>query len=88
MRTFVQQGLKDYWPTFEEILHRLHQEGLYIHPHQLAEFFLAHGLPVDLRYVPTHLRQKATFINDHYRGDMACLAEESDEPSFDCQTWE
>jgi hypothetical protein len=59
------------WHTFPEILSRLHQEKIYIHPDQLAEFMLFHGLPVDLRYVPKHLRQRAKVINDNYRGDMA-----------------
>lgn len=66
------------WPSFEEILQRLHAEGIYLHPHQLAEFLLRHGLPVDLQYVPKHLRLKAIFINENYRGDMARLIEESD----------
>lgn len=62
------------WPTFEEILDRLHKEGIYIHSEQLAEFLIFHGLPVDLQYVPVHLQQRATFINQHYQGDMAKLA--------------
>ncbi|MBF2025857.1 MAG: hypothetical protein IGS48_03705 [Oscillatoriales cyanobacterium C42_A2020_001] len=60
-----------HWPTFEEILRRLHQEGIYLHPHQLATFFVWHGLPVDLRYVPAGLQQRAAKINDNYLGDMA-----------------
>jgi hypothetical protein len=67
------------WITFEHMLKRLHQEGLYIHPDQLAEFLLCHGLPVHLRYVPHHLRQRAMFVNEHYRGDMVELIEERDE---------
>jgi hypothetical protein len=59
------------WDTFPEILRRLHQEGIYLHPHQLAEFMLRHGLPVDLDYVPKHLRSQARFINANYEGDMA-----------------
>ncbi|UBF28473.1 hypothetical protein K9N68_11700 [Kovacikia minuta CCNUW1] len=59
------------WHTFPEILQRLHHEGIYIHPHQLAEFFLWHGLPVDLDYVPKHLQQRAAFVNANYQGDMA-----------------
>jgi hypothetical protein len=63
------------WPTFEEILHRLHQEGIYIHSEQLAEFLLTHGLPVHLQYVPSHLQEKARVINENYQGDMARLEE-------------
>ncbi len=66
------------WPTFEDMLHRLHAEGIYLHPDQLAEFLLCHGLPVHLRYVPKHLQQKARQINQHYQGDMARLIEELD----------
>lgn len=61
------------WHTFAEIVNRLHQEHIYIHPHQLAEFFLRHGLPVELRYVPAHLRQRAMVINANYQGDLARL---------------
>jgi hypothetical protein len=64
----------DRWPTFEEILERLHQEGIYIHSEQLAEFLLFHGLPVDLKYVPLHLQQKAKLINQNYQGDLARLS--------------
>ena len=71
------------WPTFEQILQRLHRKGIYLHPHQLAEFFLAHGLPVNLRYVPEHLRQRAILVNENYQGDMALLVEETDQPSWD-----
>lgn len=67
------------WQTFEEILKRLHQEGVYLHPHQLATFFVWHGLPVDLQYVPMDLKQRASQINDNYLGDMARL-ETVDEP--------
>jgi hypothetical protein len=70
------------WPTFEDILHRLHQEGILIHPHQLAEFFLMHGLPVDLCYVPNHLQQKAAFVNNNYMGDMAQLKKAPVEPWY------
>lgn len=66
------------WHTFEDILHRLHQEGLYLHPTQLAEFFVHHGLPVDLHYVPAHLMQRATQINDNYLGDLARLEERAE----------
>lgn len=62
---------KGSWPTFADILRRLHQERIYLHPHQLAEFMLRHGLPVDLCYVPAHLQHKAKQINDNYQGDMA-----------------
>ena len=61
------------WHSFDDILRRLHQERIYIHPHQLAEFFLRHGLPVDLCYVPTHLKQRAETINANYQGSMARL---------------
>lgn len=70
----------EHWPTFEEVLQRLHARGFYLHPHQLAEFMLMHGLPVNLRYVPAHLRAKAIFINENYRGNMAQLVEEQDQP--------
>lgn len=61
------------WRTLPQILVRLHQEGIYLRLGQLAEFFLAHGLPVDLQYVPSHLQAKATQINQNYQGDMACF---------------
>jgi hypothetical protein len=61
------------WHTFPQILHRLHQERIFIHPEQLAEFMVMHGLPVDLEYVPNHLKQKADQINTHYQGDLAQL---------------
>jgi hypothetical protein len=61
------------WHTFPEIVKRLHHEGIYIHPHQLAEFFLWHGLPVDADYVPKHLQKRAAAINANYQGDMARL---------------
>ncbi|MDX2231680.1 MAG: hypothetical protein NW220_18745 [Leptolyngbyaceae cyanobacterium bins.349] len=69
------------WHTFEDILWRLHQEGCYVRPEQLAEFFVWHGLPVDLRYVPAQLHQRATQINDNYLGDMVRL-EPFDEPPW------
>ena len=68
-----------HWPTFAEILYRLHQEGLYIRADQLAEFMLVHGLPVDLQYVPLHLQQKARALNANYQGDMARLSEKLDD---------
>jgi hypothetical protein len=71
----------DRWHSFEEILQRLHQEGIYLHPNQLAEFFVAHGLPVDLNYVPHHLKSKAMRINANYSGDMARV-EDIQEPSW------
>lgn len=71
----------DRWHSFEEILQRLHQEGIYLHPNQLAEFFVAHGLPVDLSYVPDHLKSKAARINANYLGDMA-RSEENHESSW------
>lgn len=70
------------WPTFEDILYQLHQDGIYLHPHQLAEFLLRHGLPVNLEYVPAHLKQKATAINNNYQGDMARLEERNDGPWY------
>lgn len=72
---------KGHWHTFEDVLSRLHQEGIFVHPDQLAEFFVQHGLPVDLRYVPAHLQHKATRINDNYEGDMVRL-EEFEEPPW------
>jgi hypothetical protein len=71
------------WPTFEEILQSLHSQGIYIHSEQLAEFFLAHGLPVHLRYVPAHLRSKAIEVNQNYQGDMVCVIEELEQPYWD-----
>jgi hypothetical protein len=68
----------DRWPTFAELLARLHQEGILIHPDQLAEFLLRHGLPVDLCYVPDRLRSKAEEINAGYQGDMARLEDLND----------
>jgi hypothetical protein len=71
------------WPTFEQVLAGLHRDGIYIQSEQLAEFFLVHGLPVDLCYVPAHLRSKALSINQHYQGDMAKPSEQPlDAPSF------
>lgn len=75
--------LRNQWYSFSAMLRRLHAEGVYLHPHQLAEFLLAHGLPVDLCYVPEGLKQKAIFINTHYLGDMAALNENSDEQPWD-----
>ncbi|MGQ9870656.1 hypothetical protein [Leptodesmis sp.] len=72
----------DHWPTFEDMLYQLHQNGIYLHPHQLAEFLLRHGLPVDLEYVPPHLKQKAIAINSNYQGDMARLEERDDGPWY------
>lgn len=71
------------WHTFKEILQRLHSEGIYIHPEQLAEFLLAHGLPVDLRYVPQHLQERAKLVNENYQGQIARFSEELDEPYWD-----
>lgn len=65
----------DRWHTFQDILQRLHNEGIYIHAEQLAEFMLVHGLPVHPSYVPDRLKAKAKSINDHYQGDMARLEE-------------
>lgn len=67
------------WVTFEQMLHRLHHQGIYLHSEQLAEFLLFHGLPVHPRYVPPHLQQRAIAINENYQGDMAQLIEEWDE---------
>lgn len=63
----------EHWHTFTDILQRLHQEHILIHPEQLAEFMVRHGLPVDLRFVPKHLQQRAKVINANYQGDMARL---------------
>lgn len=71
-----------YWHSFEEILHRLHQEGIYLRADQLAAFFVAHGLPVDPHYVPLDLRSKAARINANYQGDMARLEEKQEQPWF------
>jgi len=71
------------WSTFEEVLEGLHRQGIYIHSEQLAEFLLAHGLPVHLRYVPTHLRRKAIEINENYQGDLVRLIEEPEPPCWD-----
>lgn len=72
----------DRWHTFAEILQRLHREQIYIHPDQLAAFFLFHGLPVDLKYVPQHLHAKAKRINANYQGDLAQLEEVSELPQL------
>lgn len=71
------------WPTFEEILQCLHAQGIYVHSEQLAEFLLAHGLPVHLRYVPAHLRLKAIEVNKNYQGDMVEVIEELEPPYWD-----
>lgn len=71
------------WPTFEEILKSLHAQGIYVHSEQLAEFLLAHGLPVHLRYVPGHLRHKALEVNQNYQGDLVQVIEELEPPSWD-----
>lgn len=71
------------WPTFEEILQALHKQGIYVHSEQLAEFLLAHGLPVHLRYVPNHLRHKALEVNQNYQGDLVKVIEELEHPSWD-----
>ena len=70
---------EEHWPTFAEILYRLHQEGVYIRASDLAAFMLAHGLPVDLQYVPSVLQKKATIVNANYQGDMARLSEQPDD---------
>jgi hypothetical protein len=61
------------WSSFEEILERLHQSGIFIHAEQLAKFLLMHGLPVDLCYVGDGDRPQAEQVNRHYNGDMARL---------------
>ncbi|MBD0364225.1 MAG: hypothetical protein ICV55_15875 [Coleofasciculus sp. C3-bin4] len=71
------------WQTFEEILQRLHKQGIYIHSEQLAEFLLRHGLPVHLRYVPAHLHSKAIQVNQNYQGDMVRQIEELEQPCWD-----
>lgn len=81
--SFHPQTVAQRWPTFEDILQRLHTAGIYIHSEQLAEFLLDHGLPVHLRYVPPHLRLKAIQVNENYQGDMACLIEELEPPCWD-----
>lgn len=72
----------DRWPTFPELLQHLHQEGIYIHAEQLAEFLLFHGLPVELCYVPEHLQERAKSINEHYQGDMVRRSERLETPNF------
>ncbi len=74
---------RQHWYGFSNMLKRLHDEGVYLHPEQLAEFLVAHGLPVDPRYAPERLQQKARLINAHYGGDMAALDEDSDEQPWD-----
>ena len=83
MHWSLQQQTDECWPTFEEILQRLHAEKIYIHSEQLAEFLLAHGLPVHLRYVPPHLQLKAIQVNENYQGNMARLIEELEPPCWD-----
>lgn len=78
-----QLQLNKRWPTFEDILQGLHAQGIYLHSEQLAEFLLAHGLPVHLRYVPAHLRVKAIEVNKNYQGDMVCMIEEPEPPDWD-----
>jgi hypothetical protein len=79
VRSSTQISAAQTWYTFEGILQRLHREGIYIDSDQLAEFLLLHGLPVHLRYVPTHLKRRAIAINQNYQGDMAQLVEELEE---------
>ena len=83
MKLSSQLKSDEHWPTFEEILQNLHIQGIYIHSEQLAEFLLAHGLPVHPRYVPTHLRSKAIEVNQNYSGDMVRVVEELDPPYWD-----
>ena len=83
VHTSIQQQPQEHWQTFEEMLQGLHKSGIYIHPEQLAEFLLSHGLPVNLCYVPKHLQQKAKLINEKYQGDLARLEETTDEPYWD-----
>jgi hypothetical protein len=83
IQSSYQQQAEDKWPTFEEILQRLHSQGIYIHSEQLAEFLLAHGLPVHLRYVPAYLREKAIEVNNNYHGDMVRMIEELEPPYWD-----
>ncbi|HEY9892058.1 MAG TPA: hypothetical protein V6D37_09670 [Candidatus Sericytochromatia bacterium] len=77
------QSTDERGPTFEEMLQHLHSQGIYIHSDQLAEFLLAHGLPVHLRYVPGHLRHKALRVNQNYQGDLVRLIEEPEPPCWD-----
>lgn len=77
------QAPEEQWPTFKQMLHRLHRDGIYLHPDQLAEFLLAHGLPVDMYYVPQHLQEKAATINRHYQGDWARLSDAVEEQPWD-----
>ncbi len=83
MQLSSQRKTDECWPTFEDILQNLHGQGIYIHAEQLAEFLLAHGLPVHLRYVPPYLRHKALEVNENYRGDMVRLIEELEPPYWD-----
>lgn len=75
-RVFNSEG---HWPTFAEVLHNLHREGLYIRADQLAKFMILHGLPVDLQYVPADLQEKAKALNANYQGDMVRLSEKPDD---------
>jgi hypothetical protein len=70
------------WHSFEDVLQRLHEEGIYLRADQLAEFFVMHGLPVDLHYVPLHLKSRAARINANYQGDMARLEAKPEQPWF------
>jgi hypothetical protein len=83
MQLSSQLQTNERWPTFEEILQRLHKQGIYIHSEQLAEFLLVHGLPVHLRYVPAHLRTQSVQVNENYRGDMVRSIEELEPPCWD-----
>jgi hypothetical protein len=83
MQLTSKQKITERWPTFEEILANLHTQGIFIHSEQLAEFLLAHGLPVHLRYVPRHLRSKAVEVNQNYQGDMVRVIEELEPPCWD-----
>lgn len=83
MKLSYQLQANEHWPTFEDILKNLHAQGIYIHSEQLAEFMLAHGLPVHLRYVPAHLRSKAIEVNQNYEGDMVRVIEEIEPPYWD-----
>lgn len=70
------------WHSFEDILNRLHGEGIYLNAEQLATFFTYHGLPVNLRYVPEALRERAHLINIHYQGDLARIDNRPIEAEF------
>lgn len=83
LQSSSQSQSDDRWPTFEDLLQCLHAQGIYVHSEQLAEFLLAHGLPVHLRYVPAHLRLKAIEVNKNYQGDMVKVIEELEPPCWD-----